>query len=89
MDDASNLWKQASGKGFEDFLSAAELERMKVLYQRRHVVSHRQGIVDQEYIDRSGDVAYKVGQRLVVQERDVLDLVGILERLSSGLKPTV
>lgn len=87
--DASSLWKQASGKGFEDFLSAAELERLKLLYQRRHVLSHRQGIVDQSYLDRSGDTAYTVGQRLVIRERDVLELVELLDKLAGGLRTLV
>jgi hypothetical protein len=42
VDDASQLWQQASGKGYGDFLSAAELQRTKLLFQRRHVLSHRQ-----------------------------------------------
>lgn len=89
LDDASSLWKQASGKGFEDFLTAAELGRVKFLYQRRHVLSHRQGIVDQEYIDRSGDTVYKVGQRLVVRESDVIEMVDLLGKLANGIRTLV
>jgi len=55
IDEASNLWRQASGKGFEQFLTDAEIRRMKIHFQRRHVLAHRQGLVDQDYIDRSGD----------------------------------
>jgi hypothetical protein len=59
---------------------------MKLLFQRRHVISHRQGIVDQTYIDRSGDSSYTVGQRLVVRDADVLDLVNHMRTLVTGLK---
>ncbi|HEY2587688.1 MAG TPA: hypothetical protein VGI81_18220 [Tepidisphaeraceae bacterium] len=89
VDDASQLWRNASGAGYDTFLSATELQRMKILFQRRHVLSHRQGIVDQAYIDKSGDMSYSVGQRLVVRDVEVLELVELLAKLTSGLRGTV
>lgn len=89
VDDASLLWQQASGKGYPDFLSPTELQRMKLMFQRRHVLSHRQGIVDQAYISKSGDAAYAVGQRLVIRDRDVLELVELFEKLTRGLRALV
>ncbi len=86
VDDASLLWQQVSGKGYGEFLDTAELRRLKVLFQRRHVLAHRQGIVDQVYIDKSGDRSYAVGQRLVVRQGDVLELVDLLEKLAGGLR---
>lgn len=89
LDDASAMWREASGKCYADFVSAAELNRLKLLFERRHVLSHRQGIVDQKYIDRSGDRGYAVGQRLVVRDGDVLELVGLLAKLAAGLRSLV
>lgn len=89
IDDASELWRNATGTGFDRFLTTAELARMKLLFQRRHVLSHRQGIVDQAYIDRSGDHAYAVGQRLVVRDEDVLELTRLLRTLVTGLRALV
>ena len=89
VDDASALWAQATGKSYEDFLSPEELRRMNLLFQRRHVLSHRQGIVDQQYIDRSGDMTYAVGQRLIAKESDVLELVDLVEKLTTGLRRLV
>lgn len=62
---------------------------MRLLFQRRHVLSHRQGLVDQTYIDRSGDTTYAVGQRLVVRDADVLELADLLGKLAAGLKTLV
>lgn len=87
--DASQLWLQAAGKGYLDFIDSQELERMKLLFQRRHVLSHKQGFVDQAYVDRSGDRGYAVGQRLVVRDGDVLELVDVLNKLASGLRTLV
>jgi hypothetical protein len=86
IDDASALWFQACGRGYQDFLGQSELARLKLLYQRRHVLSHKQGIVDQVYLDRSGDTEYTVGQRLVVRETDLLELIELLNKLANELK---
>ena len=89
LDDATTLWLQATGKGYADFLDARELQRLKLLFQRRHVLSHRQGIIDQTYIDKSGDRTYAVGQRLVIRNGDVLELTDLLARVAAGLRSLV
>jgi len=86
LDDASSLWQQATGKGYCDFLSPNELARLKILFQRRHVLSHRQGIVDDAYLAKSGDRSYSPGQRLVVRAADVLELCDLLGQLANGLR---
>jgi uncharacterized Zn finger protein (UPF0148 family) len=86
IDDATTLWQQATGKGYDAILTRRELQRMKLLFQRRHLLSHRQGIIDQQYIDRSGDSSYAVGQRLVTKDADVLELVGLLRKFVDGLR---
>ncbi|MCZ6654727.1 MAG: hypothetical protein O7D91_17085 [Planctomycetota bacterium] len=89
VDDASDLWLQASGKGYGDLLNADELQQLKLWFQRRHVLAHRQGIVDQAYLDRSGDRSYAVGQRLVTRDADVREMVELVAKLVSGLRSLV
>lgn len=86
IDDHSTLWRDATGSGFEAFLSSSQLNELKLRFQQRHVLGHGQGIVDQRYIDRSGDTSYSVGQRLVVKDREVLSLVELVELLAAGLR---
>jgi len=86
IDDASLLWNQATGKGYTSFLDAKELAVLTLGFQKRHVLSHQQGIVDQTYLDKSGDRSYTLGQRLVVRGRDVLTLVEITRKLVEGLR---
>ena len=38
-----------------------------------------------EYIDKSGDTSYTVGQRLVIREASVLKLADLLSKLANGL----
>jgi hypothetical protein len=89
IDDGSQLWLQACGKGYEAFLTTDELRKLKLYFQRRHVFSHRQGIVDQLYINKSGDATYAVGQRLVARDSDMLELVDLLKKLSDGIRTLV
>lgn len=84
--ESSALWRNATGKGYEDLLTASELHELGELFQRRHLIAHRNGIVDQEYIDKSGDRTYAIGQRLVIKETTVLRLANLLAKLSSELR---
>lgn len=84
--DSSDLWKGAIGTGYEDILDNAELADMRRLFQQRHVLEHRQGIVDQQYVDRSGDRTYALGQRLVIREDAVLRLADIIGKIVAVLR---
>lgn len=86
LDQGSELWVNAVGKGYGTWLTADELTRLKTLYQKRHILAHNEGIVDAQYIAKSGDPNYKVGQRIVISQRDIRDLVDYLDRLGTGLK---
>lgn len=71
LDESSQLWQDATGKGYEDMLEENELECLRVFFQQRHLLVHREGVVDQVYIDRSHDTRYAVGQRIVIHPEDV------------------
>lgn len=85
VDKGNKLFKKATGKGYEEWLSIKELHDMNMLFQRRHLIEHSNGIVDQKYIDKSGDISYVVGQRLVVKKSDALALLVIIKKLGTGL----
>ena len=79
---SDETWRAATGTGYANILADDEYLRMITYFQQRHVLEHRDGIVDQQYIDRAGDTRFTVGQRLVVADGHVLDLVSIVEKLS-------
>ena len=85
VDKGSQLFKDATGKGYDEWLSVDELKDMNLLFQRRHLIEHNNGMVDQKYIDKSGDNSYAVGQRLVVKGSDPLTLLAIIKKLGKGL----
>lgn len=89
LGESSALWRNAVGKGYEDMLSAAELQELERLFQQRHLVAHCNGIVDQDYVDKSGDRTYFIGQRLVVHEATVRRLADLLSKLAGELRKIV
>ena len=72
-------------KAYSELLSSNELSFMNIMFQRRHLIEHNNGIVDQKYIDKSGDCSYAIGQRLVVKENDAYSLLQIIKKLGKGL----
>lgn len=82
----SELWKAETGQTYENLIGATELARLTRYFQQRHLLAHRQGVVDAEYIQKSGDTSYQTGQRLVVKDNDVQDAAILVERLGKAIK---
>ena len=57
-----------------------------MLYQRRHLLAHSEGMVDDRYLQKSQDTAYKAGQRIVIKEKDVRVLMGYVRIIADNLK---
>ena len=85
VDKGSQLFEKVTGKKYSDWLSASELEFMKVMFQRRHLLEHNNGVVDQQYLDKSKDTSYAVGQRVIVKEPDAYTLLHIIRKLGNEL----
>lgn len=85
LTEGSQLWRTAFGKCFEDHLDAVELAELFRFFQQRHLLAHREGIVDADYVSRSGDLTYRDGQRLVIREGSVIKALQLIEKLSVGM----
>jgi len=86
IEQGSQLWEKAINKKYSDWLTIEQLNQINVLFQKRHLLSHNEGIVDEKYLTNSGDESYKVGQRIVISDNDVETLLIILGKLNEGLK---
>ena len=84
--EGSQFWQAATGKSYRDHLSEDELDRLTRSFQQRHLLAHTQGVVDEDYLRRSGDSRYRSGQRIVVRAAMVRDTVDLVERLVTGLQ---
>ncbi|TDX21113.1 hypothetical protein [Rhodovulum visakhapatnamense] len=89
LDAGSDLWKAEIGHAYVDLIGQAKLDQLKIYFQQRHLLAHQQGIVDQDYIDRSGDKTYAVGQRLIVRERSAQKFADLVEELGDELRQRV
>ena len=85
LGEGTGLWHAAYGKGYSDHLDAGELAVLVRMFQQRHLLAHRQGLVDEDYIERSGDTSYRIGQRLVVREAAVRECLALDEKLAAGM----
>jgi hypothetical protein len=85
----SELWAARVGITYADILGAADLERLRRLFQKRHLLAHSDGIVDQRYVNESGDMTYRVGQRITVSTSEIDDIVAGIGRLVAGLRSAI
>jgi uncharacterized Zn finger protein (UPF0148 family) len=79
------LWKAATGCTYADHLSADQIITLRCAFQQRHLLAHTQGIVDQDYITKSGDERYRAGQRIVVRADAVAEVASLIEKLMLGM----
>ncbi len=85
LDTGSQLWGAEIGMTYDQILGQGQFDKLRVFFQQRHLLSHQQGIVDQDYITRSGDHGYAIGQRLVIREPEVLEFADLVEGLGKAL----
>jgi predicted RNA-binding Zn-ribbon protein involved in translation (DUF1610 family) len=86
LSQGSQLWKDTIGKEYADWLGAGELSALNVLFQKRHLLAHNEGIVDESYLRKSEDTSYRLNQRIVISEQNIENLLAYLEKLYNGLK---
>lgn len=82
----SDLWKSLTGRSFCDHLDGDEWQVLLHAFQRRHLFVHRQGIVDADYLKKSGDETWAEGRRIVLTAQDILEYVRIVEKLAKGMR---
>lgn len=85
VDKGSQFFEAATGKEYSDWLTNSELVFMKIMFQKRHLLEHNDGMVDQKYIDNSKDDSYSVGQRIIIKESDAYSLLNILRKLGNEI----
>ena len=85
VEKGSNLFQKACGEGYDNWLSVKEMDTLNRFFQQRHLIEHNSAIVDQMYIDKTTDASYRVGQRLIIKDEDVLRFLSIVQKLGKGL----
>jgi hypothetical protein len=85
LDECNRALERRHRQDYSDFLDQPENADLIRLVQARHVLAHRDGLVDAEYVARSGDARYQVGQGLVVKAAEVCRLAALVQKLAAGV----
>ncbi len=67
-------------------LTPTEWNELQRYFQQRHILAHKDGIVDEDYLKKTGDRQYQPGQRLVIKEADVMRFTDLVEKLTTALR---
>jgi len=83
--DGSALLLSVTGNAYDNYLEVSELAALTRYFQQRHLLAHREGLVDEDYISRSGDTSYRAGQRLVIREANARECVSLVRKLGKAM----
>jgi hypothetical protein len=77
----------ANGHGVDisNGLSASEWSFVVTQFQKRHLLAHTLGVVDQDYVGKTGTSSSMIGKKVQISEDDVRCLVSHLEKVSDTL----
>ena len=74
------------GFDFLNGLQLGDLENIVRNFQKRHLISHNDGIVDDAYLQITNDPEATTGRIISVTARDVEDMLGSIETIAQGLQ---
>lgn len=69
----------------EGAVSKTDWQAAHVAFMRRHVLAHRSGVVDHQYLDETGDSPGLLGRRLRIEAGDVIELTRVVHRVARVL----
>jgi hypothetical protein len=55
------------------------------MFNRRHVLTHNGGRIDQEYLDKTGDTTVKLHQKIAVRSKEIKRLIPLLRTVAQNL----
>jgi Zn finger protein HypA/HybF involved in hydrogenase expression len=88
LDDVDALYSQHCGFALSSLVPADAWSRLQTVFQQRHVLVHRQGIVDADYLQRVPHARQQIGQRLVLEREDAERALDALEAVVRALAAT-
>ena len=83
LETARKGFLESFGIDLSEGIEQREWRAAVVAFQKRHLVAHRLGVVDQDYIDKSGDLHAVVGRKVVVDVDEVRRLAQTLSKLAA------
>jgi hypothetical protein len=85
IDRSHNLFLEF-GFDLKSIFNQAELARLKIGFEKRHVLTHNSGIIDSRYVKKTNGVATEVGNRIIVTNNEVRAVIGYLQKIISKIE---
>jgi hypothetical protein len=85
LDDADRLFQEHVGIDLQQLVGEATWKRLKQTFEQRHVLTHRNGRVDQRYLDNVLNTRLSIGQRLVISRDEADQALTDLEQLVDAI----
>ena len=85
LEGAKRQLQEAYGIDLSSAVTAGEWESLVRAFQRRHLIAHRMGVVDQSYVANAADREAVVGRRILIKPDEVRDLLQLVGKLAQGL----
>ncbi len=77
--------KEQFSVDFAATATAADWEHILCAFQKRHLLAHKMGVVDEDFLLATGDSPTLLGRKISISASEVLDLVARLKHLGAGL----
>ena len=81
----ANRLRNLFGIAFDKTLASEQWGRAHLLFMRRHLIAHKSGVIDTQYLEETGEPASLAGKRIRVSPEDVTELLALIESLGTGL----
>ncbi|PKO03587.1 MAG: hypothetical protein CVU43_01690 [Chloroflexi bacterium HGW-Chloroflexi-5] len=66
-----------------------EWKFVNTCFQKRHLLAHSFGIVDQKFVDKTNDTSIKIGKRIFVSEEEVINLITFVKLIGAGMSERI
>jgi hypothetical protein len=66
-------------------VTATDRKFLNKMFNRRHILMHNAGRVDQEYLDRTSDSEVRLNQKVLVRSREIARLIPLLKTAAENL----
>ena len=84
--EGSKAFKQIYGFAYSDIFDDNKINKLNILFNKRHLLEHKSGIVDKSYISKTEDKSQKIGQRIIIIKSDALFMIESTKVLAEQIK---
>src|ERR1017187_6564678 len=85
LEGGRNRVRQQFGFDMAEAVTEEEWRSACRSFQKRHLLAHRMGVIDEEYVQKACDPSAVVGRKATLAPEEVTALVGVVERIGKRL----